>query len=378
MKCRVEKQCGGCQYLHLSQKEIENKKKQTVQSLIRKYHLSASVDGIHMAKQTTGYRNKVIVGFTKIKGNVRAGLYAEHSHRVIPTEHCPMHPDIINRLIGRIAELVQSMKIELYNERTGTGVLRHVLLRYAKQTNQILVVFVTGTSQFPSRKNLANTLRKEFPEIVGIVHSINPRQTSVVLEQEGKCIAGKPWITDVVCGKQMVFSASSFFQVHHDQCEVLYGLAKKMLKPKKDEVLLDTYCGVGSIGLTMADSYGQVIGVERNKQAINNARTNKKLNQVSNIDFVCADSTEFMKQAAQEKAAIDALILDPPRAGTTKEFIQAAFACQPKKICYISCDPHTLARDLSLFSKQYKIQRLEIVDMFPYTKHIETVVKLSQ
>ena len=379
MKCKVEKLCGGCSLLKLKPSMQADKKKKDVEALVEKAHLKVRVGDVHMAKNDTHYRNKVIVGFAKDKGKVYSGLYAPHSHRVVKTENCIMQPKLVNEIINKITELVGSMKLELYNERTGTGLLRHVLIRWGHKTDEVMVVFVTSQKIFPSRKNMVRVLTSEFPQIKTIVQNINPRKTSIVLQDEAIVLYGNGMIHDELCGLDIAFSHNSFYQIHSEQCEVLYGLAKKMLDLKETDTVLDTYCGVGTIGLTMTDSCKKVMGVEVNPDAIENAKYNAKQNKIKNIEFVAMDSTEFMRQARKYHNHYDAIILDPPRAGTTKDFIECATALNPRKILYISCDPRTQVRDLNQFRKQgYVTNKLELVDLFPYTDHIETCVLLSR
>lgn len=354
-------------------------KKEMVQNLAEQYAVNVKVGDVIRAKQETHYRNKVIVAFGKSKGKVYAGQYAPHSHRVIKDSGRLLQPEIINKIIDRITELVQSMKIYLYNDQNGTGVLRHVMIRQAHATGEIMVVFVTGTSKFPSRHNLIQVLTSEFPQIKTIVQTINSRQTSVVIENKPLVLYGDGTITDILCGKKITISATAFYQIHSEQCEVLYGLAKKMVNCKPTDTLLDTYCGVGTIGLTLADSCKSVMGVEINSDAIHNARHNAKQNHVKNMKFVDMDSTEFMMEAKRYNHHFDVIVLDPPRAGTTKPFIEAATALNPRKICYISCDPKTLMRDLKGFKKcGYTTNKIELVDMFPKTEHIECICVLEK
>ncbi len=228
---------------------------------------------------------------------------------------------------------------------------------------------------FPSRKNMVQVLTKEFPEIKTIIQTINGRDTSVIIENKGKVLYGDGTITDVLNGMKVTISETTFYQIHSQQCEVLYDLARRKLHLNKNDKVLDTYCGVGTIGMYMAKDCKQVTGVEVNPDSVKNAIYNAKQNNLKNIRFVQADSTKFMQEAARHHQYYDAIILDPPRAGTTKEFIEKACALQPKKILYISCDPKTLVRDLSQFRRQgYTSKKVDVVDMFPHTEHVETVV----
>lgn len=379
MKCKVGKICGGCAYLSKSMEEQASIKKAQVEELAQRNHLKLRVGDVLTAKNTTHYRNKVIVGFAKNKGKVYSGLYAAKSHRVVACQNCMMHPDIVNKIIVKIEELVSSMKIELYNEKTRTGLLRHVLIRYAHKTDEVMVVFVTSKKMFPSRRNLVNALVKEFKEIKTIVQNVNPRNTSIVQQDETILLYGDGMITDELCGLKISFSNRSFYQIHSEQCEVLYDMARKMCDLKKTDTVLDTYCGVGTIGLTLASSCKNVTGVEINPEAIENAKLNAKQNNIKNAKFISMDSTRYMMEAKKFRNHYDVIILDPPRAGTTKDFIEASTSLQPKKILYISCDPKTMMRDLVMFrQKGYMTNKIELVDMFPFTEHIETVCLLTR
>lgn len=379
MNCKVSKLCGGCPYLGMGIAKQAELKKQNVENLARINHLKVTVGDVHTARLNKKYRNKIIVGFAKDKGVVRAGLYAAKSHRVVYNENCPMHPDIVNQVIGKITELVQSMKIELYNPKNGTGLLRHVLIRWGHATDEMMVVFVTGKNQFPSRRNLVNELVKQFPQIKTILQNVNPRNTSIVLENETFILYGKGYIEDILLGKKYMFTPSSFYQIHSEQCEVLYKLAIDMAGIEKTDTVLDTYCGVGTIGLSVADYCKQVVGVEINPEAIECARRNASANHISNARFIAMDSTKYMAEAIRQKNHYDIIILDPPRAGTTHAFIDNACRMNPKKIVYISCDPKTLTRDLNSFKlNDYYTDRIELVDMFPNTDKIEAVCVLKQ
>lgn len=380
MKCKIEKLCGGCSNLKCSKALQAKQKQEYVENIMERAGLQVKVAPVLMAKNDLYYRNKVIVGFAKNKEKkVYSGLYAAHSHRVINTSGCLMQPKLVNEIIDEITHLVDSMKIELYNEKTGTGLLRHVMIRYAHSTNQVMVVFVTSKVQFPSRRNLVNALVEKFPQIVTIVQNINTRNTSVVIQNESIVLYGKGMITDILCGLKISFTANSFYQIHSEQCEELYELGKKLLNLRAQDKVLDTYCGVGTIGLTLASSCREVTGVELNEEAIQNARLNAKQNGIKNIRFVAMDSTMFMREARKFHQKYEAIILDPPRAGTTKAFIESACFLQPNRILYISCDPKTQARDLIVFKRfGYYTDEIHPVDIFPYTEHIETVALLTK
>ena len=379
MKCPVSKRCGGCELLSTAYEKQAKLKQEQVQDLLDEARLKMTAAQPVMAQSAIQYRNKVIYGFAKDKNKkIYSGLYEPGSHRVINTSGCRMQPDLVNEILDEITKHVDSMKIELYSPRTGTGVLRHVLIRYAQKTQEVMVVFVTAGRDFPSRKNMVRALREKFPQIRTILQNINPRDTSVVLQDETMILYGQGVITDELCGLNISFSASSFYQINHDQCEVLYRMADEMLGLDGTQEVLDTYCGVGTIGLVLSRHAKQVMGVEINPEAIENARENARNNHIDNIRFMAMDSTAFMKEARRTHKHFDAIVLDPPRAGTTRDFIESACSLKPQQILYISCDPKTLVRDLVFFKKNgYVSDEVRLVDMFPNTKHIESVVLLT-
>lgn len=378
-KCPVQKLCGGCPLLTVPYKKQGEMKRNQVISLLKQARLDIEVAPVEMAAEPAAYRNKVIVDFVKDKDkHVRAGLYAAKSHKVIPVSSCAMHPQTVNEIINEIAHLIESMKIQLWNNKNQTGLLRHVLIRWGAKTNQIMIVFITGRKEFPSRRNLVNALREKFPQITTICQSVTERDTSVVLENEVIPLYGDGFIEDILCGLKISFSAESFYQINHDQCEKLYALAKEKLDLNENDTVLDTYCGVGTIGLYLADSCKKVTGVEINEAAVKNARYNARANDINNISFIAMDSTQYMKEAQKVHYHYDAIVLDPPRAGTTGAFISAACSLTPKKICYISCDPKTQIRDLMEFKKHgYTTKTMTLVDMFPHTDHVESICLLT-
>lgn len=380
MKCPKAKLCGGCPLITVPYKQQGIKKQEMIQDLVKQARLKIDVEPVLMAKEPYMYRNKVIVGFAKDHARkVFSGLYAAHTHKVINTSGCLMQPKLINEIIDAITKMVGSMKIQLYNPKTRTGLLRHVLIRWGKSTDEVMVVFVTAERNFPSRKNMVRALTEQFPQIRTILQNVNPRDTSIVLQDETLVLYGKGMITDELGDLKISFSPSAFYQINHDQCLVLYQKAREMLDLQKKDSVLDTYCGVGTIGLFMADACARVTGVEINKDAVENARYNAEQNHIENIRFVAMDSTKFMQDAANRHHHYDAIILDPPRAGTTHAFIESACALNPQKICYISCDPKTLIRDLRIFKQNgYTTHTIQPVDMFPNTEHVEAVCILTK
>jgi len=326
------------------------------------------------------YRNKSHFTFQKNRNRkIIAGMYEENSHRIVDLDRCIIQDDTTNKINATIKSMLVSFKLEPYNEDTKTGFLRHVLIRTGFTSKQVMVVLVTASSMFPSKNNFIKALLKKHPEITTIVQNINDRKTSMVLGQKEVVLFGKGFIVDELNGFKFKISPSSFFQINPTQTEKLYQVAINAADLQKDDVVLDAYCGTGTIGIFASNYVKSVIGVELNKDAIRDAITNAKLNSVKNIWFENADASDFMVQLANDKVKIDVVILDPPRSGSDERFIRALSMLNPKKIVYVSCNPQTQARDLLLFEKNgYKVQSIQPVDMFAHTYHVETIVLMSR
>lgn len=377
MNCKIFKQCGSCDYLHLAYEEQLKKKREYCVQLVKKAKLSqVKVADTIGAKDPYHYRNKVIVGFNQRN---EAGFYEENSHKIIPYTTCLLHDEESDAIIQKIASLLRKYKIQIYNEDRRKGFLRHVLIRRGIKTNQTMVVLVTTSPVFPGSKNFVKELTSQFKSIKTIVMNINTRKTSIVLGNDEKVLFGRGYIEDELCGLKFKISPKSFYQINRDQCEVLYNKALSLLDLKGSETVIDTYCGIGTIGMVASKKAKQVIGVELNKDAVKDAIYNAKMNNIKNIRFINEDATAFMVELAKEKVGIDAVIMDPPRSGTTSDFINAVKALKPKQVVYISCDPSTQARDLVLFKEAgYEFDTMIPVDMFPMTEHVETVVLMSR
>ena len=284
-----------------------------------------------------------------------------------------------DEIIVSIRGLLKSFHIRPYNEDTGYGLLRHVLIRTGHVTGQIMVVLVLASPILPSKNNFVKALLKLHPEITTVVINVNNRNTSMVLGDKEHVIYGKGYIEDELCGKRFRISPRSFYQVNPVQTEILYGKALEYAGLTGKETVVDAYCGIGTIGLCAAPHAGQVIGVERNPAAVKDAAANARHNKLSNAKFVCADATEWMAAAAGEGLHPDVVFLDPPRAGSSRTFLSAVAALAPQRVVYISCNPETLARDVLFLTKRgYRVQRIQPVDMFPFTNHIEAVVLLTR
>ena len=377
MKCNISKKCGGCQFQGVPYKEQLKKKQKKEQSLLGAYGKVCSIIGM---ENPYYYRNKVHAVFDRDrKGNIISGIYEEGTHRVVPVENCLIEDEKSQAIIRTIRGMLKSFKIRTYDEDTGYGLLRHVLIRRGFSTGEIMVVLVTGSPIFPSKNNFVKALRKAHPEITTVVLNVNDRQTSMVLGDREKPIFGPGFIKDRLCGCMFRISPKSFYQVNPVQTEILYQTAIDYAGLTGKETVIDAYCGIGTIGLIAAKKAGKVIGVELNKDAVKDARINAKENKITNTAFYQGDAGRFMVEMAAKGEKADVVFMDPPRAGSDERFLSSVVKLSPKKVIYISCNPETLARDLKYLTKHhYKVEKIQPVDMFPFCDHCETVCSLSR
>ncbi len=374
--CPAFRQCGGCQYLDLPYEQQLKKKQDQMQKLLGKFCKVYPITGM---ENPFYYRNKVHAVFGYRKGEAVSGVYKEGTHELVPVERCLIEDQKSDEIIGTIRRMLKSFKIRTYDEDTGYGLLRHVLIRRGFTTGEIMVVLVTASPVFPSKNNFVKALREKHPEITTIVQNLNNRGTSMVLGDKEHVMYGKGYIEDVLCGCRFRISSRSFYQVNPVQTERLYAKAIELAALTGKETVLDAYCGIGTIGIIAARHAGQVIGVELNGDAVRDAIQNAKCNEIKNIRFYCNDATKFMLQMAVEGASIDVVFMDPPRSGSTEDFIRAVKAVKARRVIYVSCGPETLARDLEIFRKAgYDAKGAWAFDMFPETGHVETVVMLTK
>ena len=324
------------------------------------------------------YRNKAIASFATQRGKLVCGLYAEGTHRVLPGADCLLQEEILNKTLAAVLDAARACRWTAYDEDRGIGLLRHTVLR-SSGDGKVLVTLVTPGPDLPGSKNFCTALHKKAPWVVSIVQNINPTRSSAVLGSREKTLYGPGFVLDTLCGTQFAISSRSFYQVNRTQTEVLYKKALELAKLTGRETVIDAYCGIGTIGLCAAPLAKQVIGVERNPAAVKDAAANARRNKIANARFVCADATEWMAAAAGEGLHPDVVFLDPPRAGSTPECIAAVNKMKPRRVVYVSCDPETLARDVAAFTRLgWRAAKFCPVDLFPQTKHVETVVLLSK
>ena len=303
-----------------------------------------------------------------------SGIYQEGTHQVVPVEECLIENLEADHIIQSIRRLAKSFKYKAYDEDTGYGLLRHVLIRTGYHSGEIMVVLVLASPILPSKNNFVKELCKLHPEITTIVVNVNDKKTSMVLGEKQQVIYGKGYIEDSLCEKLFKISPKSFYQVNPVQTEKLYGQAVAYAELTGKESVIDAYCGIGTIGIAASDKAAKVIGVELNPDAVRDAVVNARKNGIKNIDFYQNDAGKFMLQLAEAKESVDVVFMDPPRSGSSEAFLDAVIALKPSRVVYISCNPETMARDLQYLlqkEKKYKVEELTPVDMFPFTECVE-------
>lgn len=375
-ECPVRRKCGGCQLSNLSYPEQLRLKEKYVTSLVGRY---ARVLPIVAAENPYHYRAKVQAAFgTTRGGKIISGVYQSSSHTIVNVDSCLIEDERADRIIVTIRKLLSSFKLPVFDENTGTGFLRHVLVRCGHVKNEVMVVLVTGTPAFPKKNDFIAALLRAHPYITTVVQNINGGFTNLVLGKDEKVLFGKGYIEDTLCSLTFRISPRSFYQVNPAQTEKLYGIAVDFASLGGSERVIDAYCGTGTIGLIASKNAREVIGAEINAGSVEDARANARLNGIENAVFVCRDAGEFMVELAQRGEKADIVFLDPPRAGCDKKFLDSLLRLAPKKIVYISCKPETLARDMRVLTDGgYRTRKIQPVDMFPHTRHVENVVLMT-
>lgn len=376
IKCKYFKSCGNCQLLTKTYQDTLIFKLNHVNNCLKKYNIRDKVSEIIPSDKAFGYRNKMIIGYKYAGGKIISGFYEENSHKIVDIDNCLMHSELQNQIAREIKKIFTDLKIRPYDEDRKNGLIRYVLIREAIFKKEILITIVTSSDIFPARGEVVKRIRNISPAIKTIIQNINPRKTSIVLGEKERVLFGPGFIKDEMCGITFNITSKAFYQVNPIQTIKLYGKVIEHSNFNGNETIIDAYSGVGTIGMILSSSVKQVISVENNKQSVSAAIVNAKNNNINNVKFVCDDATNFIMNLAKDKQKVDAIIMDPPRSGSTPEFLNSAISLRPRKIIYVSCDPSTLARDLQVLNKVYKIDKITCVDMFCWTEHVETVVNL--
>lgn len=376
--CPVSRKCGGCKYIEMPYEEQLRIKETVFRRLMEPFCRPEPMIG---TSEPLHYRNKVTAAFGEDRHhNVVSGIYETHSHRIVPVDSCCIENQKADEIIVSIRGLLKSFKIRPYNEDTGYGLLRHVLVRTGYATGQIMVVLVLASPILPSKNNFVRALLALHPEITTIVLNVNDRATSMVLGNRETVLYGRGYIEDRLCGMTFRLSPRSFYQVNPRQAERLYEKAVGYAGLTGQETVLDAYCGTGTIGMIASRRAARVLGVELNADAVRDARTGAKANGIRNITFYQNDAGQFLTDMAQHADAhLDVLLMDPPRSGSSEAFLSSAAHMAPRRIVYVSCNPETLVRDLKYLTHHgYRVRRAAAVDMFPFADATESVTLLER
>jgi 23S rRNA (uracil1939-C5)-methyltransferase len=375
--CPHFSKCGGCVFRHIDYNAECRLKENKVYETVKR------IGGVDLKPQSIishepdRYRNKAQYPIAQSGG---VGFYAFHSHRIIECGDCVLQPRIFSDITNKVSEWIKNHGISIYDEQKHKGLLRHIYIRKAEVTNEIMVVFVINGNTLPFATEIIETLKALCgDDLKSVQINVNKENTNVILGKECKTLYGSDYITDVLCGVKVRLSALSFYQVNHAMAQKLYDKAREYANPNGKNII-DLYCGAGTIGLSMAKEAKSIIGVEIIPEAIKDAEFNAKINNIENARFICADASVAAEKLAKEGIKADTVIVDPPRKGCAKEVIDIiANNFSPESVVYVSCDPATLARDIKIFEELgYKLIEYTPCDLFPRTSHVETVALLER
>ena len=380
--CPAYKLCGGCNIMHMSYKEQLHFKEEMVKSTIKKF------SGVNEFKQLPiipsqniyYYRNKVQVPVISFLNKTKCGFYERSSHKVVPLDKCFIQTEKSTNLVNFVKNIFVELGVKGYNELYDNGNLKHILIRKNHDESEMMVVAVVKDLSFLNeefKERLIDKIIKRYPEVVSISINYNPKNTNTILGNTSITIYGNNYITDTLCGMKFKIGIESFYQINHDQTEILYNTAIKIADLNKDDIVIDAYSGIGTIGLIISKAVKEVYSVEIVKEAIDNAEENKKMNNVKNIHFVCNKAEDQIALWLNEGIKVSTIIVDPPRKGCDEKLLNSIIEHKINKLIYISCNPSTLARDIGVLSKNnYELKIVQPVDLFPHTNHIECISSL--
>ena len=379
--CSVYEKCGGCHLCHMSYEEQLYFKTQKVRDAISRIGKIEDVmvwNTLGM-ENPMGYRNKTQIPVGKKNGKVIFGFYEKGTHNIVDMRECFIQPVINNSILGVIGDFIEKFDIPVYEENTGKGLIRHVVIRNAFKTKEIMVVLVINDDDIPYKKELINNLTGISSDIKSIVLNINKKRTNVIMGDRCITIYGKDRIVDYIGGIKFYISPLSFFQVNPIQTEILYNKVLEYADLKGDEVVFDIYSGVGSIALYLSKKAKKVIGVESVHAAVEDAKENSKINKIDNAEFICGEAEKVLPELYKKGIRADVVIVDPPRKGCEEMVLETIADIKPEKVIYVSCNPSTLARDLRILEGYgFKTMEIQPVDMFPFTYHVECVAMINR
>ena len=380
--CDVFYKCGGCQIQHMSY-DMQLEMKQTqVKNVMRKVaHLDhVPVHSTIGMEDPWRYRNKVSIPVGEYKGELITGFYRMRSHDIIKDmDTCVVQDEVNDRMVEAVRRIANKLGISHYDEKQDKGVLRHIMVRTGRETNDTMIVIITRTKKLPHQEELVQELTETYPHITSIMHNINNRRTNVILGKETKLLYGEKYIYDMIGDIRFAISAKSFYQVNPPQTTKLYNKALEYAAIGSDDIVVDAYCGIGTISLFLAQKAKKVYGIEVVPEAIADAKKNAEINGITNTEFVVGQAEKVMPKWKEEGLRPDVIVVDPPRKGCEVDFLQAMIDMEPKRIVYVSCNPSTLARDLRILEDGgYETKEVQPVDMFPQSMHVEVVALMSR
>ena len=378
--CPHAANCGGCQLQHLSyDAQLRWKQQQVQDALERIGKLNGEVLPTLGMEEPFQYRNKAQFPLGLASGEVIMGFFKKGTHEIVNLEECRIQHPLLTKLALALKDTVRKLGIEPYDEKQHLGVLRHGVIRVSFSQEKVMLILVTRTSDLPKQDELIAELTKTVPELVSLAHNVNSSVTNVIFGRETEVIWGQPNLIDSIGQVNYAISPGSFFQVNPLQTKVLYDLVRERLDLTGHETVLDLYCGAGTIGLYVASEAKQIIGVETFAPAIADAKCNAQLNGITNAEFLVGKAEEELPKLLKKQITIDGVILDPPRKGCDRSLLETLVRAQVPKIVYVSCNPSTLARDLSYLNQHgYDVGSVQPVDMFPWTRHVEAIVLMSK
>lgn len=380
--CNVFHKCGGCQLQHMTyEMQLEMKRNQVKNVMQKVAHLpDVPVHPVLGMEEPWRYRNKIQIPVGEKNGELITGFYQQRSHRIIDDmETCVIQDELGDKIVEAVRQIGTDLGIRAYDEQAHRGELRHIIVRTAYTTNEAMLVLVTRTKTLTKQAEIMERITKEFPEITSIIHNVNSEKTNVILGKKSRTIYGADYIYDKIGNLEFAISAQSFYQVNPTQTKVLYDKALEYANVDKNDVVIDAYCGIGTISLFLAQKAKKVYGVEIVPEAIDDAKKNAKHNQMDNVEFVVGEAEKVMPWWTKQGLRPDVIVVDPPRKGCDASLLEAMIAMEPERIVYVSCNPSTLARDLRILEDGgYQTQEIQPVDMFSQTSHVECVSLLTR
>lgn len=378
--CPVYEECGGCQLQHLQyDQQLKEKKDIVIQSLER--HTKFPIDQLDI-KETIGmdnpwnYRNKSQFQVGNKDGKILAGLYGVNSHQLVNIDQCSVQHPKTNKAVGTVKKVLQRLQIPIYNERTGKGIVRTIVARVGVQSGELQIVLITSKKELPKKELFIEEIKKRLPNVKSVMQNINGEKTSLIFGEETVNLEGRDFIQETLGDLSFELSARTFFQLNPEQTVVLYNEVKKAAGLTGKEKVVDAYCGVGTIGLWLAEQAAEIRGMDVIPESIEDAKKNATRHGIKHAKYVTGKAEVVLPRWVKEGWRPDVIVVDPPRTGLDQKLLSTILQIKPKRMVYVSCNPSTLAKDISVLSDKYKVEYIQPVDMFPMTSHVECVAQL--